>query len=104
MEKIQLINKMINTKVNLCFVLTSITLLSMPEKYAFLDEKFNALGEELDLCNYVGKILKDPESRNIHIIMFLTMGLRTFHKEIFELVKKYCENTKQIDLFKQEEW
>jgi hypothetical protein len=95
---------MINTKVNLCFVLSSIVVLSLPETHAFLDERFKAKGKDLELCNYVGKILKDDEARDIHIKQFLIMGLRTFHKELFEMVRKYCENTKQMNLLKEEEW
>lgn len=104
MEKRQLINKMINTKVNLCFVLSSIVVLSLPETHAFLDERFKAKGEELELCNYVGKILKDSTSRDIHIKQFLLMGLRTFHKELFEMIKNYCDDTKQMNLLKEEKW
>jgi len=104
MQKRQLINKMINTKVNLCFVLTSIALLSIPENQDFLNERFNAKGKDLELCNYVGEILKNDEARDTHIKQFLLMGLRTFHKELFEMVNKYCDNTNQKNLLKKEEW
>lgn len=104
MTKTELISQLENAKNNYILGLAAISLFSNEKVYPVLEDSHAKFGTYTVEFNQVKKLLMKPADRNIAVKEFLTSQIRVLIKESFELIKNYCDETKQDSKFKKEQW
>lgn len=104
MTKTELISQLENAKNNYILGLAAISLFSNDKVYPVLEESHAKFGTYSVEFKQVKNLLMKPADRNIAVKEFLTSQIRALIKESFELIKNYCDETKQDSKFKAEPW
>ncbi len=104
MTKKELISQLENAKNNYILGLAAISLFSNDKVYPILEESHAKFGTYTVEFKQVKNLLMKPADRSIAIKEFLTSQIRALIKESFELIKNYCNETKQVSTFKAEPW
>ena len=93
-----------NAKNNYILGLSAISLFSNEKVYPILEESQAKFGTYTVEFKQVKNLLMKPADRDIAVKEFLTSQIRALIKESFELIKNYCDETKQDYQFKTEPW
>jgi hypothetical protein len=104
MTKKELMSQLENAKNNYILGLAAISLFSNEKVYPVLEESHAKFGTYTVEFKQVKNLLMKPADRDIAIKEFLTSQIRALIKESFELIKNYCDETKQDSKFKAEPW
>jgi len=104
MIKKELIGQLENAKNNYILGLAAISLFSNERVYPILEESHCKFGTYTIEFKQVKNLLMKPTDRDIAVKEFLTSQIRALIKESFELIKSYCDETKQDSKFKAEPW
>ncbi|MGB5100659.1 MAG: hypothetical protein WBN94_08700 [Methanothrix sp.] len=104
MKKKELISQLENAKNNYILGLSAISLFSNEKVYPILEESHARFGAYTVEFSQVKNLLVKPDDRDIAIKEFLNSQIRALIKESFELIKSYCDETKQDSKFKAEPW
>lgn len=104
MTKKELMSQLENAKNNYILALAAISLFSNEKVYPILEESHAKFGTYTVEFKQVKKLLIKAADRDIAVKEFLTSQIRALIKESFELIKNYCDETKQDSTFKAESW
>ena len=104
MTKKELMSQLENAKNNYILGLAAISLFSNEKVYPILEESHAKFGVYTVEFKQVKNLLMKPADQLIAIKEFLTSQIRSLIKESFELLKNYCNETKQDSTFKAETW
>lgn len=104
MTKIQLLNQLQNAKNNYILGLAALSLFSDKRIFPVLEETHAKFGTYTVEFKQVKNLLMQPADRDIAVKEFFTSQIRALIKESFELIKNYCNETKQDSKFKTEPW
>ena len=104
MTKKELMSQLENAKNNYILGLSAISLFSNEKVYPILEESHAKFGTYTVEFKQVKNLLMIPADRYIAIKEFLTSQIRALIKESFELIRNYCDETKQDSKFKAEPW
>lgn len=104
MTKKELMSQLENAKNNYILGLSAISLFSNEKVYPILEESHAKFGTYTVEFKQVKNLLMKPADRDIAVKEFLTSQIRALIKESFELIKNYCDETKQDSKFKTEPW
>ncbi len=104
MTKKGLMSQLENAKNNYILGLAAISLFSNEKVYPVLEESHAKFGTYTVEFKQVKNLLMKPVDRDIAVKEFLTSQIRALIKESFELIKNYCDATKQDSKFKAEPW
>ncbi len=99
-----LVSQLENAKNNYILGLAAISLFSNEKVYPILEESHAKFGTYTLEFKQVKNLLMKPTDRGLAIKEFLTSQIRALIKESFELIKNYCNETKQASTFKAEPW
>jgi len=102
--KIELISQLENAKNNFILGLAAISLFSDEKSMPILEKSHATFGTYTVEFKQVKNMLSIPSERDIAVKEFLTSQIRALIKESFELIKDYCDDTKQSTAFKTEIW
>jgi len=104
MIKAELISQLENAKNTYILGLAAISLFSNDKSYPILEESHASFGTyNIDFVQ-VRNLLSIKNDRDIAIKEYLTSHIRALIKESFELIKNYCEENNQENIFKSESW
>ena len=99
MLKQELLSQLENAKNNYILGLASLSLFAEAETYPILEKSHCTFGPySISFCQ-VANLLKIPNDRDIATKEFMKMLLRALIKETFELIKNYCDDSKQVSMF-----
>jgi len=104
LTKPELSSQLTNAKNNYILGLAVLSLFATPEAYPLLDKNRATFGPYILTFEQVAALLRNPTDRDIAVKEFLNMLLRVLIKELFELLKDYCDETNQAGRFKSERW
>lgn len=104
MTKKELMSQLENAKNNYILGLAAISLFSNEKSYPILEESHAKFRHYTVEFKQLKHLLMKPADRGIAIKEFLTSQIRALIKESFELIKNYCNETKQESTFKSESW
>jgi len=104
MIKSELISQLENAKNNYILGLAAISLFSNEKSYPILEESNASFGTYKIDFKQVKNLLSIKNDRDIAMKEFLTLFIRALIKESFELLKNYCEENHQENIFKSEQW
>lgn len=104
MTKKELLSQLENAKNNYILGLAAISLFSNEKVYHVLEESHASFGTYTVEFKQVKNLLMKPADRDIAVKEFLTSQIRALIKESFELIKNYCDETKQDSKVKAEPW
>ncbi len=99
MLKQELLSQLENAKNNYILGLAALSLFASEEIYFVLKKSFCSFGPYSLSFEQVANLLKNPNNRDIAAKEFIKMLLRALIKESFELIKDYCDDSKQISVF-----
>ena len=104
MTKHELLSQLENAKNNYILGLAALALFATEESYPLLEKSWCRFGSYTLSFAQVANLLKDPEDKKLALKEFLKMLLRTLVKESFELIKDYCNISKQMSSFTSQPW
>ena len=84
--------------------MAAISLFSNEKVHPILDESNAKFGSYTIEFKQVNRLLMNSTDRNIACKEFLNSQIRALIKESFELIKNYCDETRQNSTFKAEPW
>lgn len=102
--KRELISQLENAKNNYILGLAAISLFSNEKTFPILEESHAVFGQYTVQFKEVKNFISNPSDRDIAIKEFLTSQIRALIKESFELIKDYCDGTRQSSTFQAEPW
>jgi len=103
-SKKELISQLENAKNNYILGLAAISLFSNEKTFPILEESNAAFGQYTVPFKQVKNLMSNPSDRVVAIKEFLTSQILALIKESFELIKDYCDGTKQSSPFQAEPW
>lgn len=99
MDKPELLSQLENAKNNYILGLAALALFATEESYPLLEKSTCSFGSYSLSFAQVANLLRKQEDKEIAVKEFMKMLLRALIKETFELIKSYCEVSKQASLF-----
>jgi hypothetical protein len=104
MTKHELISQLENAKNNYILGLAALALFATEESYSLLEKSSCSFGSYSLSFNQVANLLRKREDKEIAVKEFTKMLLRALVKESFELIKGYCNVSKQTSSFTSQPW
>jgi len=99
MLKQELLSQLVNAKNNYILGLAALSLFASEEIYPVLEKSHCGFGSYSLSFDQVANLLRNQNDRDIAAKEFIKMLLRALIKESFELIKNYCDDSKQISVF-----
>ena len=104
LEKNKLLSQLENAKNNYILGLAALTLFNTQESYPLFEKASASFGSYSISFRQVAELLRKQEDKLIASKEFLNMLLRTLVRESFELIKDYCDASRQASAFTQQPW
>ena len=104
MTKHELLSQLENAKNNYILGLAALALFATEESYPVIEKSSCSFGSYSLSFDQVANLLKKREDKEIALKEFTKMLLRALVKESFELIKDYCDVSKQTSSFTSQLW
>ena len=104
MTKHELLSQLENAKNNYILGLAALALFATEEPYPLIEKSWCSFGPYSLSFDQVANLLKNREDKEIALKEFTKMLLRALVKESFELIKDYCNVSKQTSSFPSQPW
>lgn len=99
MVKQELLSQLENAKNNYILGLAALALFATEESYPLLEKSSASFGSYSLPFVQVANLLRKQEDKEIAVKEFMKMLLRALVKEAFELIRDYCNASKQASSF-----
>jgi len=104
MTKHELLSQLENAKNHYILGLAALALFATEESYPLIEKSSCSFGSYSLSLDQVANLLRKREDKEIALKQFTKMLLRAMVKESFELIKDYCDVSKQTSSFTSQPW